>query len=227
MKPYYLKWTEKGRIPSHRGGAKIPYRKWTTQVSDPVLCERGWHACRWEDAVDHISAELWVVELDGRIIEGVNKVVGERLRIVRKVSTINDRTLRLFAADCAESVLHLFEERHPDDDRPRLAIQAARDYANGLIDSAASWAASLAAELAASCSVVASAAYSAAYSAADSATDSAAALAAYSAAGSADRSAARSADSAAWSAAQSAQVENLLINYAGLDPADFAHRGTP
>ena len=46
-----------------------------------------------------------------------------------------DKEIRLFAADCAESVLHIFEKEHPNDDRPRKAIRAARDYANGLISS--------------------------------------------------------------------------------------------
>jgi len=45
----------------------------------------------------------------------------------------SDKVCRLFAADCAESVLHIFEEKYPDDMRPRNAIQAARDFANGLI----------------------------------------------------------------------------------------------
>ena len=31
----------------------------------------------------------------------------------------------LFAADCAEEVLHIFEEKYPKDDRPRKAIAAA------------------------------------------------------------------------------------------------------
>jgi hypothetical protein len=44
-----------------------------------------------------------------------------------------DKEIRLMAADFAESVLHLFEAEYPTDDRPRKAIQAARDYANGLI----------------------------------------------------------------------------------------------
>jgi hypothetical protein len=46
-----------------------------------------------------------------------------------------DKEIRLFAADCAESVLHIFEKEHPNDDRPRKAILAARDYANGFITS--------------------------------------------------------------------------------------------
>jgi hypothetical protein len=44
-----------------------------------------------------------------------------------------DKEIRLFAADCAESVLHIYEKQYPNDDRPRKAIQAARDYANGVI----------------------------------------------------------------------------------------------
>jgi hypothetical protein len=42
--------------------------------------------------------------------------------------------LRRFAADCADDVLHIYERHHPDDDRPRKAIQATRDYADGKIE---------------------------------------------------------------------------------------------
>jgi len=55
-----------------------------------------------------------------------------------------DKEIRLFAADCSESVLHIYENKYRNDDRPRKAIQAARDYANGVIgkdELAAAWAA--------------------------------------------------------------------------------------
>jgi hypothetical protein len=39
--------------------------------------------------------------------------------------------LRLFACDCAERVLYLFETEYPGDDRPCRAIQVARDHAAG------------------------------------------------------------------------------------------------
>ena len=44
-----------------------------------------------------------------------------------------EKVFRLMAADFAESVLHIFEKEYPDDNRPRLAIKASRDYANGNI----------------------------------------------------------------------------------------------
>ena len=44
-----------------------------------------------------------------------------------------DRVMRLMAADFAEAVLPIFEKKHLDDKRPRLAIEAARKFANGEI----------------------------------------------------------------------------------------------
>jgi hypothetical protein len=44
-----------------------------------------------------------------------------------------DKEIRLMVADFAESVLHIFEEKYPEDNRPKKAINAARDFANGLI----------------------------------------------------------------------------------------------
>lgn len=41
--------------------------------------------------------------------------------------------LRMFACDCAERVLRFYEKEYPGDDRPRSAIQVARDNAGGLV----------------------------------------------------------------------------------------------
>ena len=44
-----------------------------------------------------------------------------------------EKIAHLMAADFAEMALVEWLKYYPDDDRPRLAIQAARDFANGLI----------------------------------------------------------------------------------------------
>ena len=100
-----------------------------------------------------------------------------------------------YAIYAAESVLHIYEERYPKDDRPRKAIETAREYLHQKTKSAARSAESAARSAAESAE---SAAWSAAWSA-----ESAARSAAWSAesAESAARSAAWSAESAAWSAA--------------------------
>jgi len=43
----------------------------------------------------------------------------------------DQRSLALWAADCAERVLPHFEEKYPNDDRPRKAIEAARAWVRG------------------------------------------------------------------------------------------------
>lgn len=59
-----------------------------------------------------------------------------RLVTVRRGGTLEDadhRLLAVWAATCAEHVLHFFEEAHPGDERPRRAIEQARAWARGEI----------------------------------------------------------------------------------------------
>ncbi|WP_410765507.1 putative immunity protein [Haloferax sp. DFSO60] len=58
-------------------------------------------------------------------------------------------TLALWAADCAEHVLRLFEAERPDDDRPRTAIETVREWQNGEVTVAEAREQSLAAQAAA------------------------------------------------------------------------------
>jgi hypothetical protein len=57
------------------------------------------------------------------------KVRDPRLITIRRGGTLTDSNhhlLALWAASCAEHVLHLFESASPEDPRPRLAIEHAR-----------------------------------------------------------------------------------------------------
>jgi hypothetical protein len=90
-------------------------------------CENG-----WEKLLNHLNktqSDDEVLQLR-TILEsnGLNDTIWAFRAVEGK-----DKEIRLFAADCAELVLPIYEKQYPDDNRPRLAIQAARDYANGLI----------------------------------------------------------------------------------------------
>jgi len=59
-----------------------------------------------------------------------------RFVTVRRGGTLKDadhRLLAVWAATCAEHVLHFFEQAHPGDGRPRLAIGEARAWVRGEI----------------------------------------------------------------------------------------------
>jgi hypothetical protein len=50
---------------------------------------------------------------------------------LRKLDEQDHRSLVLWAADCAEHVLAHFEQKYPNDDRPRKAVDAGRAWARG------------------------------------------------------------------------------------------------
>ena len=57
--------------------------------------------------------------------------------VVARTDADVERRVRLWLADCATRVLHIFEKERPADMRVREAIVAARDYARGRITDAA------------------------------------------------------------------------------------------
>src|SRR3990167_7392296 len=108
--------------------------EWMPPV-DPEPCVRGYHVCDdYEDMLlGWLGPDIWVCEWRGRSVRTNDKRVVEQARLIRHVDAWNEQSARLFAADCAEHVLPVWEA-YTDDDRPRLAIAAARAYARGEID---------------------------------------------------------------------------------------------
>jgi len=96
-----------------------------------VACQNGYHLCREQDLINWLGPAIYEAEYRGERVDDDNKIVVREARLLRRIDAWNDRTARLFACDCAERVLHIFERERPDDDRPRQAIEVARRYARG------------------------------------------------------------------------------------------------
>jgi len=112
-------------------------RKWMPTITNPIPCKRGYHLCRRNGLVHWLGPTIWEAKPGDIIISDRQygpKVVTEKASLVRKLKMRNERTARLFAADCAEHVLPLFEAVYPDDMRIREAIGVARAFADGVID---------------------------------------------------------------------------------------------
>ncbi len=89
---------------------------------EDAACPRGALRCRTD--TDTGSAQLMILP----------KVRDPRLVTIRRGGTLNDpdhHLLALWAALCAEHVLHLFESAQPDDPQPREAIEHARAWVRG------------------------------------------------------------------------------------------------
>ena len=165
--------------------------EWMPKIEEIIPCRSGYHLCRAEDLIVWLNEEIYEAEGKGEFIhhEKSKDVFGEA-RLIRKIEVWNERTTRLFAADCAEHVLRFFESKYPNDLRPRKSIEAARDFANGKIDAAARAAAGDAARAAARAAAgdaARAAAWAAAGAAAGDAAWDAAWAAAWAAAGAAEK----------------------------------------
>lgn len=106
--------------------------EWMPEIEGELVeCENGYHVCEAEQLLPWLDAEIYEVEVRGETLNCDDKAVCQQARLIRRFEAWNARTARLFACDCAERVLHLYEDKHPDDSRPRDAIAVARRFAVG------------------------------------------------------------------------------------------------
>jgi len=180
--------------------------EWLPKVDYLSICRSGWHYTDEDNIIEWLNDQIFEVEVRGEEIHDRDKHASQEMRMVRKYEGWNERTARLFACDCAEHVLPIFEKTLPDDKRPRQCIEVARRFANGEATKE---------ELAAAWAAAGDAAWDAARDAAREATWDAARAAGWAAAGAAAGDAARAAGWAAgwdagWDAERKWQIEKLL-----------------
>ena len=126
--------------------------KWMAKVAEVRACHSGYHLIPAKAIFEWMprgSGVLWAAEGRGDQKSDGEKIAFSEARLLKKVGVLDDVSMRLAAADIAERVLPIFLKEYPNDNRPALAIQAARDFARGKIDAAARAAAGDAARAAA------------------------------------------------------------------------------
>jgi len=126
-------------------GNSLPWQIGESQVYTPITIDAGdgetiseigyrssptlWDAFLHADGPIACLVEVSeIISTEGDVEAGFVQVSIER-RLLAATDIRSD--LRLFACDCAERVLYLYERAYPGDDRPRKAIQIARDHARG------------------------------------------------------------------------------------------------
>ena len=125
-----------------KGNRRAPYRlgQWTEHLDPDTLemCQYGYHYVTGADVLGWLGHDLYVAETcpDHPPVNGGNKHVTCRLKVVCPVPNWDGRTRRLFAADCAESVL-LAERACGWEPDPRSweAVSVARRYATADVSS--------------------------------------------------------------------------------------------
>ena len=106
--------------------------KWMPLIEGTLsACSNGYHVLTLEQLSGWLGPSIFEVEVKGDGIPQPDKHVYPQARLIRKLDKWNDRAARIYACDCAEHVLGLFEKGYPADKRPRKAIEMARLFAEG------------------------------------------------------------------------------------------------
>ena len=118
------------------GSGRYTPNRWRSVRGVLAPCENGLHATTADNLVPFMGEALWRVEIDSEYVwhEDASmgrKLVARRMRTVERVAAWDERTARLFAVECAERVLPIFEREHPNDSRPCEALAVARRFADG------------------------------------------------------------------------------------------------
>jgi hypothetical protein len=124
-----FKCLKKDRIAPYSGAQWQPIGTWMPEAEKLVECCTGYHLCREQDLREWVREEIYLVEYAGERIDCNNKTVVQQARLTQKIENWNKDIMIQWASDCAEHVLHIFEKKYPDDDRPRKAIEVVRNYA--------------------------------------------------------------------------------------------------
>ena len=132
MTQIYYKWLNPNRTTTYQG-VKWPKRVgvWTPDET-PKLCVSGWHLATHRGISEHtlVGAVLWIAEGRGASVAADDdKVAFSSARLVSQVGTLTQVIAVQWAAECARRVLKHYEDRYPEDKRPREAIQAALKWA--------------------------------------------------------------------------------------------------
>lgn len=173
MTTYYKVLTDKGAA-YHGGVGRWPLPKgdepgaWKRVEGDVIPCMNGLHVCARDQLIYWLGPAIFVCEVDDsmEVVDHGDKTVVRRARLVSRADKWNERTARLFAADCADKAIRDWQRASglKCDPRSRAAIRAAREFANGNMSAAELSAARRSAARSAAESAAGSAAWSAARS---------------------------------------------------------------
>ena len=106
--------------------------KWMPPIKGNLKpCQNGYHLCRRGKVVLWLNARIFEAESKGDRAVQYDDIVVRQARLIRELTTWNERTARLFACDCAERALSRVDK---PDERSIAAAAVARRFAAGGAD---------------------------------------------------------------------------------------------
>lgn len=126
------------RLPVEQEDGTWKPGEWMNPIrGDLVMFKKGYHLTDGKHLLSWMNARLFRAEYKGDTLEAPENgenwaVCARRIRLLSEVETWNGRMLLYFACDCIGRILPVYEAARPGDNRPRLAGDAVRRFADGL-----------------------------------------------------------------------------------------------
>ena len=120
---------EKGKLRSASGDETWKPGEWHKVDGPLAMCEHGYHASlNIVDSMQYVApGAIAKVEVRGKHAEQADKQCWSKMRVVKAWEWTKWDSVEL-AVYAAELVIGIFEKQHPDDKRPRAAIEAAKAW---------------------------------------------------------------------------------------------------
>jgi hypothetical protein len=116
---YAFKFLARGAIGAVSEFAWPRSGEWVEAEGPLQLCASGVHVCRAADLAHWLHEELWVIEVGGELIEGVDCLIAARGRLVRQVDAWTGGGAARFAQAAHDHAAQLVAAQ-PGADQPRL-----------------------------------------------------------------------------------------------------------
>lgn len=81
--------------------------EWIVAQAPLAQCRSGVHLARTSDLAYWVHDELWVVEHDGEVVDGIDCVIAERARLVRRIDAWHEGAMKRFAAAARDHLVEL------------------------------------------------------------------------------------------------------------------------
>jgi len=129
-KIYRYKFLNKGMKSANGNLPKWELGEWRRHEGLLFTCRAGFHCSKGAyQAFSYVQGDtIAKVEVRGKHLSDTDKECWQEMRII-KAWKWTDKDGRLFACYAACLTLHIFEREYPNDNRPRLAIEAAERVA--------------------------------------------------------------------------------------------------
>lgn len=99
-----------------------------------VECKNGYHIATFNQLLRWLAPRIFEAEAGREVVRGKDKYIARKCRLLREFTNWNEQTARLFACDCIEQVLPLFEKRYPNDTRLRDSLGMIRLFVESQSD---------------------------------------------------------------------------------------------